>query len=210
MTTPQELTLTYVHFSFFHGGKTNRLIDLLAEKMEKECGLEPGDIFKALTLAKTANNTKDTKYVNKTGFFLLHDDKELYCASAMDYSTLVTRWVPPKHRRKGYATLMLKAVEAAFRQYTTLPIWVISYERMATINTRAGWVKNPDINTDRRTGELDLTKPEQHDWFPEWNKDAYYAARNQTPEWKARWWAEWKHFLETQGGPVNLNLKVKF
>ena len=208
-TTPQELQLTYIHYSFFHKAKTNLLIDLITEKMEKECGLQPGEIFHSLTLAKTANSTGQKDYANKLGFFLLHDSKELYCASVAEYSTILTRWVPPKHRGKGYATAMLKAIEGAFEGYTTLPVWIISYERMATINTRAGWVRNPDVNKNRHTGEIDPSVEEQHDWYPPWNKEAYYGARNQTPEWKVRWWLEWKDFVNKMAGPTNLDLKVR-
>ena len=208
MATPKKTVyMSYIHFSYFHTRKTHLLIDLLAEKMEKECGLRPGEIFNRIERAKSAPKTKDTEAIERTGFLLLHDGKELLCASLMDYATVITRWVPPKHRGKGYATLMLESVDFLFEDFA-LPVWVISYERMDTINTRAGWIKNPGVNKSRTTGEIDPTVPKQHDWFPPSKEAVYRSVNGWTAEQKKGFRKEWMRFLNTADA-MALDLKVR-
>ena len=204
MADPSKLKLTYVHFSMFHKGKTNRLIDLVTEKMEKECDVP--NIHKSVQGARMGEKVCVRRY----GFLLLHDDKELYCASLLEYTTIQTRWVPPKHRGKGYATLMLQKISEMFESlphHDHICPWIISYNRMEGINTRAGWVKNPNVNTRRSTGELDPTVPEQHDWFPPWAEASYHAERND--EFARGFFREFQEFYDLHAKPTNLDLKVR-
>lgn len=213
MSTP--LTLTYVHLGFFQPKKTLALLDLLAEKMEKECGFPAGEIFDTMTLAKTGVS-KSTS--NKTAFAILHDGKELYCASLMSHSNILTRWVPPKHRHRGYAVTMLHALEALIQsvEHSHLPLWIVSYDRMAGINTRAGWIRNDTVNIDRRTGKIpDKEEDYQHDWMPAWSKEGYdaclAASKTKGPDPFTRVFnQQWLEFVLRHGGRKDLNLKVRF
>jgi hypothetical protein len=205
----KRLFLTYINFHFFHGGKMNRMLDLVSEKMERECGFQPGAIAKTTELAKATSTHGKHEFVNKHGFFLLHDGKELYCASVMDFHVITTRWVPPKHRGKGYATIMLTAIQAAFQDYDAIPLWIISYARMHTINSRAGWVMNSKVNVDRNTGEPGVGEKEQHDWWPPAFADRREAwiTRKENPRYLARWRKQWRDFVESSGR-CDLDLKV--
>jgi GNAT superfamily N-acetyltransferase len=205
-----KLKLTYIHFSAFHGGKTFRMLDFLAEKMEKECGFPPGYIARAMTTAKKG----DKDAVRDNGFFILHDDKNLYCASVMNKMAIQTRWVPPKHRGKGYATLMLRKIEEMVQAvpHEHLALWIVSYRRMDGLNTRAGWLRSDVPGRDRHTGELPAREEDyQFDWFPPWAETAYrnacLSSKGQLPGWSKGYWRDYYNFVETYGGRKELDLR---
>jgi hypothetical protein len=200
----ENLKITWINHHWFHGGKVNRMLDFLAEKMEKECGLAPGILAEGLTFAKMGVSKEALREIS---FVILHDGKNLYCASLMNRTGIQTRWVPPKHRGKGYATLMLRKIEEMIQAipHEHLPLWIVSYRRMDGLNTRAGWIRHTEPGTDRQTGELPAREEDyQFDWFPPWASDAYHDAlansRGQLPGWAKSFHAEYKTFVETYGG----------
>ena len=207
-----DLGLSYIHFTSSHSKKTRALLDFLAEKMEKECGFPPGRIFEQIAAAKTGFSKESQR---KLGFVILHDGKTLYCASMLSFTSILTRWVPLKHRNKGYARIMLLAIEALVRtvEHSHMPLWIVSARKTEGINARAGWERNDTPNKDRQTGLTpEKEEDQQHDWFPPWSKDAYFAYLNISRDERAKlspvFLRQWETFVEEHGGSTDLDLKA--
>ena len=215
-----SLQLTYVNLNYFHSKKTTALLNLIAEKMEKECGLGEGYLYDLMLLCKNEKVAKASGTFSHThGFFLLHDGKELLCASYLNWTRIITRWTPPKHRGKGYAGDILRGIEQCILLLptTVLPLWVCSYERMNTINARVGWEMNPDINTANGCGDVSTTDG-THDWYPPSMRERYIEAgrfdrkemsKAERDAYYSQAIKDWQVWLRRYGGSVNLDLKVK-
>ena len=119
---------------------------------------------------------KESLYDSSLGhlLFLLVEGNKLLCSALMAYSSQITfRWTPPALRKQGYATMMLKEIEALWACTEARPLWVSSYDYMEKSNTKAGWVKFPFPNEDGT-----------QDWYP--------------PQYLERYSIHWHRIQETQ------------
>ena len=137
MNSTQNTTLLDLNFGAIHLMKAKdvlSIVDLLINKMTKECKVED-------TLWMMRETLKTPAASNFGLYVLTTDEGEIVCASAYWDSKLITRWTPKKHRRKGYATEMLKKIEERYTTtYAGLPLWIVSEEKMWESNKKTGWV----------------------------------------------------------------------
>lgn len=201
-TAPQmNLTLSYVNHNLFHSKKVKNLVDLIADRMEHECGIERGRVLNY----KTA-----TSVPHKYGFFLLHDGKEVLCSAYVEFLSVICRWTPPQHRHKGYAKMILLEIERLWRGTTTpaIPLSVASYPRMFPLNEAIGWVM------------CDATNPvdDERLWCPPDVKDLldifaeYETTKKRTPTFdttQRQFRDEWFKFYTATARPHDFKLKVK-
>jgi len=154
------------------------IINILRAKMAEECGIGNRAYYKP--------QSEEGSVLN--GFFILTNRKQIFCAGMWDGGKIVTRYTPPPHRQKGFATEFLRQIEKAFAPYPIFPLWVVSYERMFSINERAGWVNMGEAT--RGVGgekEYDFSPPSKVEMYKQFERDGGKT--------DPRLWTQWLDFV---------------
>jgi len=213
---PQDkmATLTYINLNYYHSKKVNTLLGLIAEKMERECGVYEGQIYNKLVASK-----RDPITATKYGFVLLHDGKELLCAAYCQFLRVVTLWTPPKQRRKGYAGLLLRMLNEYLLAVKTsvVPMFVCAAPHTFSIHKKNGWEMDERVLTEGGEGDLSTANGERN-WYPSWMGPRLAVAqlleeKKASDQFKADLMAsfrdDWLNWLDAYGGAKDLSLKVK-
>lgn len=92
----------------------------------------------------------DEDYPNSCGlFFLLKENKVLSTAMLEGSCKINFLWTPPKLRKMGYATHLLKAIALSWKKDTSVaPIWICADANAIKVCKKAGWVCEGTINAD--------------------------------------------------------------
>lgn len=146
----------------FASKKVLNIIEQIASGMTKECG-EATAPQRIIDLAR-ANNQNGYTLLGKTcGLFLLVEGRKILCSAMLCSATQISfRWTPPKHRRKGYASEILRRIGDLWKTLPNTPIWVASNNYLWKGNAKAGWVSQNLPNKDNT-----------QDWYPPWAVERY-------------------------------------
>jgi hypothetical protein len=172
-----SLHLYNINYSFFWlkqkgQNKLKALVDLITEKMMKECQVTDmiwamRDCMDPRNCVEFAEIDPDMTYSGKAfGLFILTDGKEVLSTAAYQLGRIISRWTPPKHRRKGYAREILKKIQTHYEEFSTLPLWIISEEKMWASNLGLGWQEGR-THVSEKDGHL------ERDFFPPSKRDQY-------------------------------------
>lgn len=160
--------LSWVFFTgdLFGDSKALALTRYVLTKMKEEC--QDGDAgLNALFLAQTGRQTGNDHLGGCMILFFLHEGKQVLSTAFVAWCNQVTyRWTPPKHRGKGYATEILRRIQALYAKCPETLLFVASNPITFNSNRRAGWLPSE--------GRVNLDGSQ--DWFPP-EKKALYERR---------------------------------
>lgn len=126
------MQLIYINERFIHLSRRQTVIfNILRSKMAEECGV-------GVVVNKGPFASDEAQML--MGFLVLTDGTDLLCSAYLHGGKIIARYTPPPHRKKGYATELLRKTEEMFRPYDDFALWVVSYQRTINSNVRAGWV----------------------------------------------------------------------
>jgi hypothetical protein len=145
----------------FKNKKADSMLSLIFNKFDNQCLDDKGEKSISSTVldwAKVCCRTKKVTQAEGTAMWYLYTKtNEIVCVGlTVHIQQLTHRWTPPKHRGKGYATELLRRLGWIYSNTIGCPFWVCSYNRMDTINRRAGFEPFTHPNRD---GTQDYTLP---------------------------------------------------
>ena len=129
-----------------------KIIRLITENIDRDCNTG-GTVSQMVQLTSSLPDHVSTG----SGFFILigSDSQVQAVAVLVGLRNLSYIWVPESHRRKGYATLLLKSL-------IHLPIWCSADSTACRVAEKAGWVTSGKQNTDGTT-----------DYFPQTHRPTF-------------------------------------
>jgi hypothetical protein len=162
-----ELSWTFLSGDLFRDKKADALVRYVLTKMKDECkdgtaGLNAYSLCKEMS---TQNKALGESMI----VFFLHEGSQVLSTAFVAWCNQVTyRWTPVKHRGKGYATEILRRIQALYATCPETLLFVASNPVTFNSNKRAGWVPSEGrVNPDG-----------SQDWYPP-EKKALYERRLQ-------------------------------
>lgn len=157
-----ELSWTFLSGDLFRDKKADSLVRYVLTKMKDECqdgvaGLQAYTLCKEMS---TSNKALGECMI----VFFLHEGTQVLSTALVTWCNQVTyRWTPVKQRGKGYATEILRRIQALYAQSPETLLFVASNPVTFNSNKRAGWIPSEGrVNPDG-----------SQDWFPPEKKHLY-------------------------------------
>ena len=147
-----ELSWTLLSGDLFRDKKADALVRYVFKKMNDECK-DGGSGLNSYDFAKE-HSTINKAYGQSMIVFFLHEGTQVLSTAFVAWCNQVTyRWTPPKHRGKGYATEILRRIQALYATCPETLLFVASLPLTFNSNKRAGWLPsdgrmNPDGTQD--------------------------------------------------------------
>ena len=174
---PSKMT-TFLFYSFTSAAtRPNSKAEILFTALRKNHFPEAGDeTERNLAVARRegfANLTEQTKMsLMMSGLYcLLDEDKSIISVAVMKNTTLMRIITMPKHRHKGYASVLIQHIAEKVRESGCPCMWSPVAPYVVPLFEKLGWVQ---VGTHSTDGCLD--------WCPPWSVAVYGQRRAWEPQ----------------------------